>query len=80
MLKKHLRDKEQQREIDAPEIENHDDLTTVEISVCILAREAEKLRNKVIPLVKVHWNRQGAEEASWERKEDVHRNYPYLFE
>ena len=53
MLKKHLRDDEQQRVIDSPEIESQDDLTTVEIPVCILARDYKKLRNKVIPLVKV---------------------------
>ena len=79
MLKKHLRDDEQQRVIDSPEIEIQDDLTTVEVPVCILARENKKLRNKVIPLVKVQWNRQGAEEISWERKEDVRRDYPHLF-
>ena len=56
MLKKHLRDEEKQRVIDAPEIDIQDDFTTVEISVCILARENKKLRNKVIPLVKVQWN------------------------
>ena len=56
MLKKHLRDEEQQRLIDSPEVEIQDDLTIVEISVCILARENKKLRNKVIPLVKVQWN------------------------
>ncbi|XP_020272365.1 uncharacterized protein LOC109847545 [Asparagus officinalis] len=51
MLKKHLRDEEQQRVIDALKIEIKDDLTTIEILVCILAREAKKIRNKVIPLV-----------------------------
>ena len=65
--------------IDSPEIEIQDDLTTVEISVCILARENKKLRNKAIPLVKVQWNRQGTEEISWEREEDVRRDYPHLF-
>ncbi|XP_020249247.1 uncharacterized protein LOC109826636 [Asparagus officinalis] len=53
MLKKHLHDWEQQRVIDAPELEIQADLTTIEIPVCILAREDKKLRNKVIPLVKV---------------------------
>ncbi|XP_020272335.1 uncharacterized protein LOC109847519 [Asparagus officinalis] len=53
MLKKHLRDEEQQRVIDALEIEIQDDLTTVEILICILAKEAKKFRNKVISLVKV---------------------------
>ncbi|XP_020254662.1 uncharacterized protein LOC109831690 [Asparagus officinalis] len=64
MLKKHLRDEEQQLVLDAPEIEIHDDLTTTEILICILTKEDKKFRNKVIPLVKVQWNRKGAKEAS----------------
>ncbi|XP_020249412.1 uncharacterized protein LOC109826804 [Asparagus officinalis] len=53
MLKKHLSDKEQQRVLDAPEIELQDNLITIEIPVCIIAREDKRLRNKVIHLVKV---------------------------
>ncbi|XP_020262586.1 uncharacterized protein LOC109838559 [Asparagus officinalis] len=52
MLKKHLRDEEQQRVIDTSEIEIQTDLSTIEVPVCILAREDKRLRNKVIPLVK----------------------------
>ena len=80
MLKKHLHDEEQQRVLDAPEIKIQENLTTIEIPVCILAREDKRLRNKVIPLVKVQWNRSGVEEASWEREEDMRRDYPHLFE
>ncbi|ONK60367.1 uncharacterized protein A4U43_C08F17550 [Asparagus officinalis] len=80
MLKKHLHDEEQQRVLDVPEIELRDDLTTIEIPVSILAREDKRLRNKVIPLVKVQWNRSGVEEASWEREEDMRRDYPHLFD
>ncbi|XP_020272011.1 uncharacterized protein LOC109847180 [Asparagus officinalis] len=80
MLKKHLRDKEQQRVIDASELEIQANLATIEIPVCILVREDKKLRNKVIHLVKVQWNRKGAEEASWEHEEDMHRDHPHLFE
>ncbi|XP_020262728.1 uncharacterized protein LOC109838713 [Asparagus officinalis] len=80
MLKKHLRDDEEQRVLDAPKIEIQEELTTIEIHVCILAKEDKKLRNKVIPLIKVQWNRRGAEETSWEREEDIRRDYPHLFE
>ena len=66
--------------MDAPEIELQEDLTTVEIPVRILAREDKRLRNKVILLVKVQWNRGGIEEISWEREEDLRRDYPHLFE
>jgi len=34
----------------------------------------------MIPLVKVQWNRHGVEEASWEREEDVRKDYLQLFE
>ena len=80
MLKKHLHDEEQQRVLVAPETELQEDLTTIEIPVCILAREDKRLRNKVIPLVKVQWNRGGIEEISWEREEDMRRDYPNLVE
>ena len=53
MLKKHLHDEEQQRVLDAPEIELQEDLTIIEIPVCILVREEKRLRNKAISLVKV---------------------------
>ncbi|XP_020266777.1 uncharacterized protein LOC109842291 [Asparagus officinalis] len=64
MLKKHLQDEEQQRVVDVPDLELQTDLTTIETPIIILARENKKLRNKVIPLVKVQWNRKGVEEAS----------------
>jgi transposase InsO family protein len=80
MLRKHLRDEEQDRVADLTDVEIQSDVSTVEHPVCILAREEKKLRNKVIPLVKVQWSRRGAEEASWEREEDMRRDYPQLFE
>ena len=48
--------------------------------MCILAKEDKRLRNKVIPLVKLQWNRRGSEEASWEHEEDMQRDYPLFFE
>ncbi|XP_020271043.1 uncharacterized protein LOC109846230 [Asparagus officinalis] len=53
MLKKRLHDEEQQRVIDTPEVEIQTDLSTIELPICILAREDKRLRNKVIPLMKV---------------------------
>lgn len=80
MLKKHLRDEEQHRTVKVSDIDLQPDLTTIEIPVRILAQEVKKLRNKTIPLVKVQWNWQGVEEASWEREEDMRRDYPHLFD
>ena len=65
--------------IDTSEIEIQTDLSTIKVPVCILAREDKRLRNKVIPLVKFQLNWKGAEEASWECEEDMHRDYPHLF-
>jgi hypothetical protein len=80
MLRKHLRDEEQQRLVDVSDLDLQSDINTVEHPFCILAREEKRLRNKVIPLVKVQWNRHNTEEASWKRKEDMRRDYPQLFE
>ena len=55
-------------------------MSTVELPVQILARETKQLRNEVIPLVKVQWSSRGVEEASWEREEDMRRDFPQIFE
>jgi hypothetical protein len=80
MLRKHLRDQEQHQVSDISDIQLEQDFSTVEVPICILAKETKQLRNKIIPLVKVQWSRQGTEEASWEREEDMRRDYPQLFE
>ena len=61
-------------------MELQSDISIMEHPVYILGREEKRLRNKVIPLVKVQWNRHGTEEASWKREEDMRRDYPQLFE
>ena len=79
MLRKHLWD-EEQRVVDLSELQLQLDITTEETPVCILAKEDKKLRNKVIHLVKVQWNRWGVEETSWDHEENMRRDYPQLFE
>lgn len=73
MLRKHLGGEEQQHVADLSELQLQPDLTTVEASVHVLAREDKRQRNKVIPLVKVQLNCSSMEEVSWEREEDMHR-------
>ena len=63
-MRKHLRDEEHQQVSDLSDLDLQPDMSTVELPVQILARETKQLRNKVIPLVKVQWSRQGTEEAS----------------
>ena len=79
MLRRHLRDAEREQIADLSELELQSDLTSVELPVRVLAREVKELRNKRIPLLKVQWNRGSVEETSWEREEDMRRDYPQLF-
>ena len=80
MLRKHLQGEEQQRAIDLSELQLQANITTEETLVSTLAKENKKLRNKMIPLVKVQWNRRGVKEASWEREKNMRGDYPQLFE
>ena len=77
MLKKYIPDPS--HVLDHEPIEIREDLTYEEKPVQILAREEKVLRNKVIPLVKVLWRNHDIKEATWEREEDMKRNYPELF-
>ena len=65
--------------MDLLELELRSDLTSVEMPVRFFAHEVKELSNKRIPLLKVLWNRGGVEETSWEREEDMRRDYPQLF-
>ena len=56
------------------------DLTYAAEPVQILSREVKQLRSKQIPLVKVQWQNQYREEATWEREDDMRERYPYLFD
>jgi len=62
------------------EVEVEENLTFEEQPVQILDRKDKKLRNKVIPLVKVLWRIQTLEEATWEVEADMRKKYPHLFE
>ena len=60
-------------------IEVHEDLTYEEKPIKIIDRQEKKLRNKVIPLVKVQWKNHKSEEATWKCKDDMKNSYPELF-
>ena len=60
-------------------IEVHEDLTYEEKPIKIIDRQEKKLRNKVIPLVKVQWKNHKSEEATWEREDDMKNSYPKMF-
>ena len=55
------------------------DLSYDEKPKAILAREVKQLQNKQAPLVKVLWQHQGREEATWEPEATMKGQYPQLF-
>ncbi|KAK8705015.1 hypothetical protein V6N13_048626 [Hibiscus sabdariffa] len=61
------------------EIELNPDLSYDEEHVEILASDSKVLRGRTIESVKVKWRHRGVEEATWERKEDMMEQFPYLF-
>ncbi|XP_052203985.1 uncharacterized protein LOC127809262 [Diospyros lotus] len=61
-------------------VEVRENLSYLERPVKILDRRDQVLRNKSIPLVQVLWRNPISEELTWEREEDMKRNFPFLFE
>ena len=62
--------------IQPDEIELDANLEYPEYPVAILDTKEKKLRNKVIPMVKVLWSRHGNEDATWETEEKMRESYP----
>lgn len=54
-------------------------LTYEEQPLKILDQNEKKLRNRTLKFVKVQWKNHTAEEATWEREEDLKQSYPHLF-
>lgn len=55
------------------------DLSFETCPVNIVMMQEKVLRNKVIPLVRVLWRRQGMEEETWEREDEMRERHPELF-
>ena len=77
MLRQYVSDPNQV--LSEPEVEIHTDLTYIEQPVRILDTQIRQLRNKEIPMVKVLWNHHNVEECTWETRESMLQQYPYLF-
>ena len=77
MLKKYVPDPS--HVLSQEPIEVHEDLTYEEKPIKILDRQDKRLRNKVIPLVKVLWKNHKIKEATWECEDDMRTQYPDLF-
>ena len=56
------------------------DGTFEEGPVRIMDSRESVFRGKTMRLVKVLWQHRGVEEATWEREDTVHANYPFLFD
>ncbi|KAG8499137.1 hypothetical protein CXB51_005567 [Gossypium anomalum] len=65
--------------ISQTEVEIQPDMTYGEEPIKVLAREVKQLRNKSIALVKVLWNRNVINEATWGPEEAMREQYPNLF-
>ena len=57
-----------------------DDLTYEERPIKILDTSERVTRNKVIRMCKVQWSHHAEDEATWEREDELQKDYPYLFE
>ena len=66
--------------VDWGELVVDEDGTFEEGLVRIMDSLEQVLRGKTVRLVKVLWQHQGVEEATWEHEDTVHANYPFLFE
>ena len=56
------------------------DMSCTEEPVQILDRKEKQLRSKIISFVKILWRNQHREEETWELKEEMRKNNPYLFQ
>ena len=78
MLKKYVRD-ESHIIPNFGELNVQPDTTYEEKPIRILDTRDKVLRRKTIRLVKVLWSNRGREEASWEKEDDMKKEYPHLF-
>jgi hypothetical protein len=76
-LKKCLRVPEEQLPME--ELSVQGDLTYTEYPIKILDTLTRVTRNKVIKMYKVQWSHHGEDEATWEREEELHIDFPHLF-
>jgi hypothetical protein len=73
-LKKCLRVPEEQLLME--ELSVQGDLTYTEYPIKILDILTQVTRNKVIKMCKVQWSHHGEDEATWEREEELHIDFP----
>ena len=77
MHMKHVRDCVVVDPSENPDVQ--DSLSFEKVPVEILDHQIRRLRNKEVPLVKVLWQNQSVEGATWEAEADMQSKYPHLF-
>ena len=65
--------------VNIPLLQLEDDLTYQEYPIRILGSIDRKLRQRIIPFVKIQWSNHSEEEATWEKEEDIRKDFSYLF-
>ncbi|GJS19030.1 putative reverse transcriptase domain-containing protein [Tanacetum coccineum] len=61
------------------EIQIADKLHFIEESIEIMDREVKRLKQSLIPIVKVRWNSRRGPKFTWEREDQFQKKYPHLF-
>ena len=65
--------------VDWGELVVNADVTFEEGPLCIIDSPNQVFQSKTVRLVKVLWQHNGIEEATWEREDTMRANYPFLF-
>jgi hypothetical protein len=74
-----IQEAEEQIRIIREDLSVQDDLTYTEYPIKILDTLTGVTRNKVIKMCKVQWSHHREDEATWEREEELHIDFPHLF-
>ena len=67
------------RAVDHEVLELQQDLSYKEQPVRILDQAERRTRQKAIKFLKVQWSHHSEDEATWEREDRLHEEYPALF-
>ena len=68
-----------EEQLQVEDLNVQDDLTYTEYPVQILETAERATRKRVIKMCKVKWSHHSAEEATWEREDDLRADFPKPF-
>ncbi|MGK4277559.1 hypothetical protein, partial [Escherichia coli] len=70
---------EDEQTVAVEDIQLEPDMTYREVPIAILGLDTRRLRNKLIPMVKVQWSHHTIRETTWETENDLREKYPEEF-